>query len=199
MSRSRRYWPKPLQDDLFIKRPHAVEQFMSRAGYPKGYSFDLAEEELREKIVKAMQDGDLLANDKTGEPNEFVIKVQVPDRKTVYALVERGRKDGEYQFLIHTVFSKEMYDEWRRDGKVGTIADLPQAAALKELEEHVTQTEEEKEPEFLVQYKNGAGKMLQTEVTEDKLETAIIGLLMQGATLPDIKVYKRHEINLKLG
>lgn len=198
MSRSRRYWPKPLTDDIFIKRPHAVEQFMTRAGYPKGYSLDLAEEELRDKVVKAIEKGDLLSNDKTGEPNEFVIKVQVPGRKTAYALVERGRKDGEYQFLIHTVYSKEMYDEWRQDGKVCTIGDLPQAQALKELEEHVPDVNEYREPEFLIVYKNGAGKEQHEEVPESKLEQSVFDLLMTGVRLPDIRVYKRHEIELKL-
>jgi len=211
MSRSRRYWPQDLQDELFIKRPHAIEQLFDRAGYPRSYSRDLAEEELRAAVCEEIRAGRTIASNKNhSTTNDFVVRVEIPERDVVYPLVERGEKEGRFQFLIHTVFSREMYQQWSRDGKLGCVGDLPEAAGLKELHKEMKEAPKplpikadvaiEEGNAIIVFYKEH-GEWREKRTLTQELNKVVVSLLLEGINLSDIRVFKEihFDLQIKLG
>lgn len=204
MSQSRRYWPPGLEEGVFIKRPHAVEQLMERAKYPRGYSPDLAEEELRNAVVDEIRAGKTLTSYKNhSTANDFVVRVELEGREVVYPLIERGDKAGRFQFLIHTVFSRDMYQQWSRDGKLGSLGDLPQAGVLKSIRPIYTPPPEAPMPQsngttsLIILYRGDGGTLREKETTEKEVTDAILELLMSGASLKDMRVLKEIEFDLK--
>lgn len=201
MSRSRRYWPQDLTDELFIKRPHAIDQLMNRAQYPPSYPREKAEEELKRAVCEEMRAGRTINSTKNhSSENDFVVRVEIEGREVVYPLIERGNKEGKYQFLVHTVFSREMYTQWSRDGKLGSLGDLPTAEALK----NVTPAQQETPvPQsngatpLIILYRGDGGTLREKETMEKNVTDTILELLMSGASLKDMRVLKEIEFDLK--
>jgi hypothetical protein len=199
--RTNRRWPNDLNDELFIKRPHAVEQFRERAGLPPSYSFDRAEEDLRRAVVKEMMDGKQLRN-KTGRSSEFVVRVAEPGLEVVYALVEEGAADGRYKFMIHTVFTQDMYQQWNEDGKLGSMGDLPGAKALKEIK---PVPKEEPKPNgktnMMILWREEGGKIQTKMVEGHNVSGEILMLLQQGCLLKHIEVFQKvkFDLSVKIG
>lgn len=208
--RSHRRWPADLEDQVFIKRPHAIEQFKERAKLPPSYNFDKAEADLRGAICAALRNGDLIRNTKNhGDPdNEFVVRVALSGYDVVYALVEKGASDGRYPFMCHTVFDQEMYHVWNEEGKIGTIGDLPHAKALKALEEQVKAQPKPKpmaaqiDPDaaaVVIFYKLG-NAWCDKPTKEEELTQEVGKLLAEGVSLKDIRIFKEipFKIEIKL-
>lgn len=199
--RTNRRWPSDLADELFIKRPHAVDQFRERAGLAPSYSFDRAEEDLRRAVCKEMMDGRMLRN-KTGRADEFVVRVAEPGLQVVYALVEEGASGGKFKFMIHTVFTQEMYQKWNDDGKLGSLGDLPQAQVLKEVK---PVPKEEPKPngktDMMILWRGDGGKVETKMVAEHNVSGEILMLLQQGHRLDHIEVFKKvkFDLSVKIG
>lgn len=117
MSRSRRYWPKALHDNIWISRPHAIVRYVQRGGLTdeKDMNHDKAEEELRYKLAEALQQGERLelpdGLDDGGKGDAFLLALQTSAGVDVYPLVRRGKQDGRFQFLVPTCFSAQQYEE----------------------------------------------------------------------------------------
>lgn len=196
--RTNRRWPNDLADELFIKRPHAVEQYRDRAGLPPSYSFERAEEDLRRAVCKEMMDGKMLRN-KSGSSKEFVVRVAPDGFQVVYALVEEGASEGKYKFLIHTVFTQEMYQKWNEDGKLGALGDLPGAKALKEMKPvKQEETKPNGKSKMMIAWRGDGGKLETKWVEEHNVSGEILMLLQQGHRLDHIEVFKKVKFDLSV-
>jgi hypothetical protein len=178
------------QQKFFIKRPHAVEQFRERAKLSKRqYSFERAEQCLREALEDAEMQGLFAESRKEGE---FVARVAIPGCEVVYALIEPGASDGKYEFLVTTVFDQDMYHAWNKDNKLGTVGEVEKNE--KALQAIVEDVEHTSKPRLWVRWKNGSGQMTELkEFVADNVGAHIIELLHKGVKLSDIEVYKQVE------
>lgn len=206
MSRSRRYWPPGLEDQIFIKMPHAAGQYKERAGLPPSYALERAQEDLRREICAALRGGEqIYPNTKNkGDPDtEFVIRVAGEGLEPVWALIEEGAADGKYKYLVHTVFDKSMFDKWNVGQRLGSMADVPGAEALKQVPT-VPRKEPESEPihqdtsKLLMRWKNGDGTK-EKWLGKHEVHGEILTKIQEGVPLGDIKVFKVELKEVKVG
>ena len=194
---------KSLRDGIFIKRPHAVTQFRERAGYSHDYPFDQAEDELRKEAAKQIEDGKVFRN-KTDRDREFVVRIAIPGKDVVFALVEVGVPDGNYAYLIHTVYTKEMYDQWNDEGKLGTFGDLPIAEALKDVKLATTDKEWSKQEnggdpaKRLIRWQDSDGRFDSKWTTKDNVSREIYALLAEGVKLDTIEIFRKVAFDLTI-
>jgi len=102
---------------FFIRRPHALEQFRLRARFPT----ETPLEELETILRQHLENAELIADSRRDA--EYVIRISVPGRSVVYAVVQRAPADKPYMFVVPTVYDQHMYQRWTRRSKLGTIRD----------------------------------------------------------------------------
>lgn len=166
----------------FIKRPHAVDQFRRRAAFPDDTDNVILETELRKYLDDAAQSSDRFL--KGARENQFAIRIAVPGRNVVYAIVQEFTGD-DYDYIVPTVLTQSMYQSWSKDGKLGDVSELPpekrELPVIKET--------------YYVYYVNGKGSVLNEYLKED-VPKRIAELLEQGIPMKSIKVLK--EVPIKL-
>lgn len=196
--RTNRRWPDDLRDQLFIKRPHALEQLRERAGLPRSYNLDRCEEDLRSAVCEQMMAGKILKS-RSFKDSEFVVRVALPNAEVVYALVETGADGGKYKFLLHTVYTQEMYQQWNEEGKLGALGDLPAAEALKKVDPVPKKEEVPDHQKFMVLWKGKNGQVVGTKMVPEHLVGGEILILLQQGYSPDrIEVYKKYKFDLSV-
>jgi hypothetical protein len=127
----------------------------------------------------------------------------------VYAVLEPGHPDGKYKWMIHTVLAQDMYHQWSKESRIGTLGDRLSdddarrlANAIKNRKPVRVLMESKKEPEeeevmFLIKVKKGNCSDTK-EIPENKVSSYIFSLLKGGTSLKDIKVYKPTEFKLSV-
>ncbi len=185
-----------LSDSIFIQRPHAIEQFRERAGYDKHIHANLIEEILRKEATAQIADGKRLRS-KSERDTEFVVRLAIPDKNVVYALVEHGSKEGQYKYLIHTVFTKAMYDRWNEDGKLGSIGDALTGGILKELKA----VKKEAPEKYLLRWSEPDGRWDSRWITAEEVQKTVLTLLNDGVPFDSIGLFIRvdFDISIKIG
>lgn len=177
------------KEKFFIQRPHAVDQFRIRAKVPKSHTFDDAERELRDALEDADMAGELRASKNDGE---FVIRIALPRREVVYALIVPGKSDGKYEYMVPTIFDQEMYQQWNQDGKLGTVADVDEEKVIERLAPAI-------KPTLYLRYKNGSGKpSALLEYTTDDISHQIAKLLRKGIRFDEIEVFRKVEFSMSI-
>jgi hypothetical protein len=207
MSQSRRYWPPGLEEQLFIKMPHAAGQYKERAGLPPSYALDRAQEDLRRLICEALRSGEQIYPNTKGKGNpekECVIRIHSEGLQPVWALLEEGAPDGKYKYMVHTVFDKSMFDKWNQGQKLGSIADVPGAEALKSVPT-VPKPKPEPDPvhpdtsKLLVRWMNGDEDQEERWVDEIAVNGEVLMLIQQGVPLDAISVFRVELKKVKVG
>ncbi|MAG64672.1 MAG: hypothetical protein CMK74_02190 [Pseudomonadales bacterium] len=106
----------------FVRRPHALLQFGKRAKHPSSDPAEL------EAILRTALDavGAHSENFKQGvREREFALRIALDKCEVVYAIVKDAADDKDYDYVVPTVLTQEMYQSWCKDGKLGTVQDLP--------------------------------------------------------------------------
>ena len=160
----------------FIKRPHAVEQFRQRAAFPDDMDSTALEGVLRKHLDEATQDTTHFLRGL--QHNQFAVRLTVPGRNVVYAIVQTFIGD-DYDYSVPTVLTQGMYQAWSKDGKLGNIGDL--SAEKRELPV-LKKT-------LYLYYVNGKGPVI-NEYTADDIPHQVALLLEQGIPMRSIKVLK---------
>jgi len=147
---------------FFIKRPAAVEQFRQQAGYPDDADPVQVEEELRAALAESAKQfyGRLQGRQ--------VFRIQIPNRKTVYAIGDPPKPGKEYDAVISHVKSEEDHrqetrQELRRTRKAQTA---------------------------FIRYPNGDGKRKMEEFPVEQIPGKIMELLRSGLADHQIEVLK---------
>jgi hypothetical protein len=199
---SNRRWPADLEKQLFIKRPHAVEQYRERAQLPSNYNFERAEEDLRTAICEAMRAGKMHRNTRLrGNPDtEFVVRVAPAGFEVVYALIEKGAANGNYPYMCHTVFDQRMFQQWNEEGKIATMRDLPSAAALNDVPVPPEPDPDDYGRGLLLVHVTPDGVALH-EADEQNLQRLIGHLMSEGCNFSNIRLFKEipFKLTIKLG
>lgn len=207
MSQSRRYWPPGLEDQVFIKMPHAAGQYKERAGLPPSYNLDRAMEDLKRLLCEALRSGDTIyPNTKNhgDREKEFVVRVAPEGFQPVWVLVEEGATDGKYKYMVHTVFDKSMFDRWNQGQKLGSISDIPGAEALKAVPT-VPKPEPPQEPvhpdtsKLLIRWLNGQEEPNEKWVNEIAVNGEVLMLIQEGVPLDAISVFRVELKRVKVG
>lgn len=206
MGRSRRYWPPGLEELIFVRWPHAAEQYKERAGFPPSYSLDRVKEDLVRELCEALRRGEAVypnTKNRGDEDKEFVVRIAGEGREPVWALVEEWPPDGKYKFAVETVFTKEMFDKWNVGQKLGSMADVPGAEALKQVPT-VPKPEPKPEPihqdtsKLLMRRKNGDGTK-EKWLGKHEVHGEILTKIQEGVPLGDIEVFKVELKKIKVG
>lgn len=147
---------------FFIKRPTAIDQFRREAGYPDDADPVQLEEELRAALDDSSQKfyGRLQGRQ--------VFRIQIPGRKTVYAIGDPPKPDKEYDAVITAVKSEE-------DHRQDTRQELRRTR---------------KAPKAILRYPNGDGKPKMEEHPVDQIPGRIMELLRNGLEDKQIEVFK---------
>jgi hypothetical protein len=165
----------------FIKRPHAIEQFRARAGFPENADSVLLETELR-RVLDALNDADLKQGCREGE---LAAKVAIEGRNVVYAIIKPA-KNKDYNYTVPTVITATMYEAWAKDGRLGDLSELPvEKKKLPDLK-----------PRLYLRHPNGDGQPHFHEYCVDDIPEQVAKLLDAGVAPKDIKVLK--EIPFKI-
>jgi hypothetical protein len=185
------------KEKFFIQRPHAVDQYRTRAKALKrgtaAISFERAEQELRH----ALEDLDMAGELKTAlraskNDGEFVVRIAVPQREVVYALLVPGKPDGKYEYMVPTIFDQEMYQQWNQDGKLGTVADVAEEEVIAKLAPAI-------KPTLYLRYKNGQGQYTPLlEYTTDDISHQIAQLLKKNVRFEDIQVFRKVDFSMSI-
>jgi hypothetical protein len=110
--------------------------------------------------------------------------------------------------MVHTVFTQEMYHQWSKEGRLGTLGEKIKLEDEKTLRRAIADRTpvkvkmeekdlEEEETMFLIENKSGKGPA-SIKLPKSKVSDFIVSLLQGGASLSDIKVYKPTEFKLSL-
>jgi hypothetical protein len=177
------------KEKFFIQRPHAVDQFRIRAKVPRGCSFDRAEQDLRAALEDAEMAGEFKASKNDGE---FVARIALPGREVVYALIVPGTPGGQYEYMVPTIYDQDMYHQWNRDGKLGTMADIDEADVIEKLAPVI-------KPTLYLRYKNGSGQPTALlEYTTDDVSHQIATLLRKGIRFDEIEVFRKVDFSMSI-
>jgi len=194
------------EKDIFINArgdtmPHAVEQFLLRAEYPPGFSMIEAERILRKLIAREINSGRRLENRDRGwgqGDEEFLVRVHDEGRAPVFVVVQTGVPDGKYKYLVHTVLSKDMYDSWNREGKLGSIGDAVDPKIIEEAHAKVENRPPPAEDEMRIVLWDFEGTVQFKEVRKYAVPGEILSLLGQGTPWGDIRVFREEKFDLRV-
>lgn len=169
----------------FVRRPHVTDRMKKYARYPWNADNAKIEAELRQQLDEAAknQEKTFLQGCK---PGQFAVRIAVPGRDVVYAILKKPDSDKTYDWIVPTVLSVDMYQTWSTDGKLGAIEDLPpEKRSMPKLK-----------PQLCLRWSNGDGKEHWGDYCADDVPQQIRKLIGQGVGRDAIKVYK--EIPFKI-
>lgn len=186
----------------FIRRPHAIERFKLRGGYPAETDDTILESELR----KALNDAEAKQQFVKGcRPDEFAVRIVIPNRNTVYAIV-KPTPGQDYSHYIPTVLTKAMYQTWHdeidfkepHDPKLTPFETVPEAYTNKNPREKLVK-ELPSKPTLFISYKiikdNEVVEITNEFLAED-VGAQVAKLMEEGVLFKNIKVLR--EIPLKI-
>ena len=175
----------------FIRRPHALDRLREYAGFPGDADSVAMETELRRALDEAAE------NQKKNflegcKHDQFAVRVAIPGRNVVYAILKKpNNAEKNYDFVVPTVLTVEMFQSWTKAGKLGTLEELPpQKRPLPKLK-----------PQLCLRWSTGDGRDHWGDYCADDIPEQIRKLIGQGVKREDIKVYKevpfRIEVSLE--
>lgn len=171
---------------FFIKRPHAIDQFRKRAGYGDEIDNIRLESILRHGLQDQASDGtNFIASRKDGE---FVLRISVPDKKPVYAVLAPA-PDKAYDYYIATIITEEMYQAWSKDGRLGSVADQLEdgGRSLPVLK-----------PTVWLRYRGSDGMENFDEYLIEDLDVAVQQLIKKGIRISAISAFRQVQFDIKV-
>lgn len=192
--------------EVFIKRPHAVEEFKSRAGFPPSFDEDQAHDVMKDLVMSAFNENqERLTNVRNSDKMQnkgFCFRLHPEGRQVVYACITYGHSEGRYTYMIHTVLSQDMYQSWSREGKLGTMADKAGESLIAVRDQIRKQTAETKEAEKMADeheyFLHQSDKKDPIALKESEIDKVVVSLLKKGVKLTDITLYKKVPLNIKI-
>ena len=116
----------------FVRRPHAVNQMRTRGQLGVMADVDV-ENLLRNALDKAWSDvgpDGLLPG---REANDKLLRIIAPSTGVVlYAVLHEASSYDDYDYVIPTVLTKEMYDGFNMKGTLGSLGDVAAVDAVRQ-------------------------------------------------------------------
>jgi len=193
------------EKSFFLNLRHVFDQFRERAHAPH-WTDEKIETRLREILEEALEKDSFLENRITGEK---LCRVAIPGLEVVYAQLQPGHSDGRYRWMIHTLFSQEMYHQWSKEARIGTLGERITEKDEQKIRDAIKNhtpvkvkmeaknEEEGGETMFLIEFKKANGTQ-SIKLPQSKVSDYILSLLKSGTALKDITVYKPTEFKLSV-